>query len=54
MIKQVGFTPLLCQAPCPCPVQATSPQQAGEYHHHHQITTLSHSINAIGPAPLNM
>jgi hypothetical protein len=20
-------------------------------HHHHQITKLSHSINAIGPAP---
>jgi hypothetical protein len=22
-----------------------------QYHHHHQITKLSHSINAIGPAP---
>jgi hypothetical protein len=21
------------------------------WHHHHQITKLSHSINAIGPAP---
>jgi hypothetical protein len=21
------------------------------HHHHHQITKLSHSINAIGPAP---
>jgi hypothetical protein len=24
---------------------------AAEVHHHHQITKLSHSINAIGPAP---
>jgi hypothetical protein len=24
---------------------------AGTHHHHHQITKLSHSINAIGPAP---
>jgi hypothetical protein len=23
----------------------------GFRHHHHQITKLSHSINAIGPAP---
>jgi hypothetical protein len=23
----------------------------GIAHHHHQITKLSHSINAIGPAP---
>jgi hypothetical protein len=22
-----------------------------DHHHHHQITKLSHSINAIGPAP---
>jgi hypothetical protein len=24
------------------------------HHHHHQITKLSHSINAIGPAPQDM
>jgi hypothetical protein len=24
------------------------------HHHHHQITKLSHSINAIGPAPHRM
>jgi hypothetical protein len=29
-----------------------SRQRKAEMHHHHHVTQSSHSINAIGPAPL--
>jgi hypothetical protein len=59
-LKQVRDAVQPAAASCPGKLAAMYlqslhvPELCLYYHHHHQITKLSHSINAIGPAPHRM